>query len=641
MTVDVIGYLQSKGLVVKPAGQNQAHMACLFCDEPEEKRGRLYVNVDPEGDPPGLFTCFLCGETGALNKLRKRLGDKPIREDAPVEEKDTYEKSAAWQAAAQFYHDALDDNMDALQYLLRKRGLTPDTIRTHQLGWADGSMGAALRKDFKPDLLVSMGLVTESGQDFLRGCITIPYHMQGNVVQIRGRKLSGEPKYMTPSGNRARLFNVDLTWNASELVICEGEFDAMVLEQNGFMSVGVPGAQAWQETWNGYFSEVKRVFVVFDNDDAGDRGAEKVATALGQRVRVVHMPETQEDGIKNDPSEWIVTKGNSASDFRSILSAAKGGVLLTVDDSYDEWHTLQGAQGLRLGIEMLDHHLQPGLLPAQLMLVLAKTGVGKTLLLLNLFQSMCMANDDLKILFISLEQTRGDWYERARRIYQFYNPNERESNCLDYFRDRLYLVDKNRLSEEELIQCIEEFEMETGQKPGLIGLDYLGYWARSYKGEGYERTSAAVMALKAISKDQRVPIIAPHQVSRLVKFGEEMEADAGRESGVVEETADFILGLWNDDGKKGRTDAEKTGVVNLKLLKSRHGGNGTTVHMQFAPLSLAMVPIGHPLVEQARDEHYLAQQKDTYEIAAYRRGTGDKTMVPLVGDIEAWRDSLG
>lgn len=644
MTVDVEGYLRSKGLVLKPSSPIEIHTSCLWCNEPEEKRGRLYINIDPEGDPPGLFFCHLCSERGALQKLRKRLGDPPLRDEAPPEENDSYERNAVVQAATDFYHEALEDNIEALRYLIHDRGLSTETISRHQLGWADGTMGATLGKRFDKGLLISTGLVKESGHDSLMNCITIPYHVSGNAVQIRGRKLNGEPKYQTPSGNKARLFNSDLALSsdATEVVVCEGEFDAMVLEQIGFHAVGVPGAQSWQENWNGYFREAKRIYVVFDADEAGIRGAEKVTASIGPRSRTVRMPEIQEDGAKNDPTEWIVNKGHSSEDFWKLLHQSKGGVLLTVDDSYSEWTGLQSAEGLKLGIEMLDHHLKPGLLPAQLMLVLAKTGVGKTLLLLNLFHYMCTANDDLKILFISLEQTRGDWYERARRIYQFYHPHEKESNVLDFFRDKLYLVDKNRLSEEELIHCIEEFEMETGQKPGLIGLDYLGYWARSYKGEGYERTSAAVMALKAIAKDQRVPVIAPHQVSRLVKFGEEMEADAGRESGVVEETADFILGLWADDGRKGRVESEKTGVVNLKLLKSRHGGTGTTVHMQFAPLSLCMVPAGHPFVDQAREEHIWAQNMDTYERAAYRRGTGDKTtMSPSEEDMKSWRDSLG
>lgn len=638
--VDVEGYLREKGVEVKPASSTEVHVNCFFCGEPDGKRGRLYINIDPNQDPPGLFMCHLCGETGAINKIRKHFGDPVLRDDE--ESAGSLRRHDCLQVAAAYYHDCLADHEDVYKYLREERGLTIETITKHKIGYADGTLFRHLaEKGFSKEDGQSTGLIKADGHDFLHGAITIPYHVQGSVSQIRGKKIGG--KYLTPPGQQARLFNSDATWQAKSVILTEGEFDALVVEQMGYHAAGVPGAISWQDGWNNYFEHAAKVYVVFDNDSAGERGAEKVAGSLGAKARVVRMPEHADGDPKNDPTEWIVKQRHTKEEFQHLLVASKSSLILTVDDGYTEWAEVKKLDGLRLGFEGIDSKIKPGILPGQLMVVLAKTGTGKTVWTLNVFQRMMHYHPSAKILFVSLEQTRGEWFERARRMYRFYNPDASDRDCLPYFRDRLMMVDKNRVTEEDLSQCIEQFELEMGQKPDLVAIDYLGYWARSYKGEPYERTSKAVMALKAIAKDQRIAILAPHQVSRMAKFGEEMESDVSRDSGVVEETADFMLGLWSEDTRKGLQESEKTGRVYTKILKSRHGGSGAKISMQFAPQSLVMIPTTDDpiLVERARAEHEYTQRGDDFETVMYRHVTGDDRSTITQAEIEVWRQTLG
>jgi len=250
-----------------------------------------------------------------------------------------------------------------------------------------------------------------------------------------------------------------------------------------------------------------------------------------------------------------------------------------------------------------------------------------TVFLINTFYRMWRKEPNRKVLFLSLEQTRSEWFDRARKIYRFYNLEATDRDALNFYDGKIMIVDKNRVTEEELFSSIEQFEYELGCKPDLVAIDYLGYWARSYKGEPYERTSSAIMALKAIAKDLRVAILTPHQVSRGVKFGEEPEADAARDSGAVEETSDFLLSLWTPDQRKGRDISERTGEFNMRISKSRHGGSGLVVHLQFAPLSLAILPIGDALVGRAKDEFAMALRRDTFEEAISRHLTGNRNLI--------------
>lgn len=591
--------------------------------------------------------CHLCGKRGAFNTIRKHFGDPAIWDDVPSEkhQEASYNQIAILNEAAAYYHDLLADNEHAYLYLRDERGFTLETIQSHLFGWADGTLGNHLIRTMKfPEADVkATGLIDQFGRDFLNGYLTIPYMTNGNVVQIRGRKFgesSQGAKYKTPSGQKARLFNTDLVWDAPEVVLTEGELDAVVLEQLGYAAVGVPGAVSWQDAWNDYFQKARKVFIVFDNDTAGEAGAEKVARSVGSRTRIVRMPENGPGEPKNDPTEWLVKKGHSRDDFQMLLIQSKGGHLLTVDDGYAEWIESQATPGLKFGIDGIDSKIQPGLKPAQVMVILAKTGAGKTILTLNLFHRIALSSPEAKILFVSLEQTRSEWFDRARKIYRFYNPEARDEAVLDFFRERFMLVDKNRIREEELVSCLEQYEFEMGQKPDLVAVDYLGYWARGYEGKPYEKTSTAIMAMKAIAKEHRVAFLAPHQVSRVAHFGEEIEADASRDSGVVEETADFVMTLWSPDNQKGKKQNEKFGRVNLKIVKSRHGGVGTEVHLQFAPNSLAMIPVGDPLASYASDEHNWSLQGDNFEQSIFRHSTGFTDLkIPDVY-FEQWKAGL-
>lgn len=576
--------------------------------------------------------CHLCGERGGLNKIKKHFGDSISSSDGDDKSYESAEESrqrhAILKAATEYYHANLSTREDVLQWLEAERGLDIETILKHEIGWADGSLTKFLTgKNFTVENIHKTGLCDARGRDFLFAHVVIPYHVHGNTVMLRGKDMGG--KYLTPPGQKARLFNTDATWQAEELIVCEGEFDAMVLEQLGYNAIGVPGANTWQDNWTGYTADARKVYVCMDNDAAGQAGAEKIARVIGPKARIVHMPEHETGRPKNDPTEWIVNQNHTKGDFDLLLMRAKGGHLVTVDDAFVEWEEMHDVTGIKFGLEKLDTLIAPGLLPSQVMLVLAKTGSGKTIMTLNLFHRMLLLNPHLQILFVSLEQTRSEWFERARRIHRFYDLHADEKATLDFYRPSLMLMDKNRITEEELVGCIEQFQFERGQVPDLIAVDYLGYWARSYKGEAYERTSQAIMAMKAIAKEHRTAFFAPHQVSRMADFGEEPDLGASRDSGVVEETGDFVAAIWSPDQRRGRNAEERTGEINFKLLKSRHGGVGTKIQLQFAPLSLAMVPYEDAeLLERARSEREMALRGDTFEQAIRRHVTGQRDVAP-------------
>ena len=622
--MDLVEYLESKSVHLKSAPGGNVHTHCWYHEEDESKPGRLYIQVDPESENYGLYYCHVCEAKGGLNSIRHHFGDSPIG-DAPT-------NGNMMRIAADYYAARLMENIDAYTYLQEERGLTHEKILEMKLGWADGGLLThLLAEGFELEEIQSVGLVNHMGDDFLRNKITIPYLEYGQPVTIRGKQIGG--KYLSLPGSTSRLYGHDSVRGQETVLIAAGEFDTAVLQSLGFNACGAPGENQWKGEWTELLVDAKRIYIMFDSDTPGKAGAEKLATTLGPRARVVELPDPPPGMKKCDVSYLYVQKSYAKDDFDFLISKSKGGLLASPAQAYDRWLEFEGnpdLQGLRFNIAPIDREMKHGLLPGQVVTLLARTNVGKTLFSLNILHRMRMAKPDIKILFLSLEQMRNEWFERAHRIHSFYDPGVTTLDTVNYWKDNLYLVDENRISEEVLEMCIDQYIYETGSKPDLVLIDYLGYYARAFQGEEYARTTAAIMGLKAIAKRNQLVFLVPHQANRSNDMGSEVRLDQGRGAGTVEETSDVSLALWNPDQRKSEqegltTKADQKKELILKMSKSRDGGVNTMCVLQSAPLTLAIVPQGDEYYARAVRErqYWVAGMSYKDAIRAYITGNED------------------
>lgn len=128
-----------------------------------------------------------------------------------------------------------------------------------------------------------LGTVTEpaNGHEMYEGWISIPYITALEMcVGFKFRRLDdGKPKYGSPTGQKAHLYNVkDTTILSPYIVVCEGELDTVITSgMLGIPAVGVPGVQAWKPHFSKLFTGYDTVFIVGDNDikeDGTNPGAE-------------------------------------------------------------------------------------------------------------------------------------------------------------------------------------------------------------------------------------------------------------------------------------------------------------------------------------------------------------------------------
>lgn len=590
-------YLRDKGYSPKKA-PGEWLIRCFACGDSKDKRhAHLYVNQEH-----GAWKCHRCGESGSFADLQKAHGDEPEKTERDV--------AAAWlvlRRALAVCQDSLLDYPHMLKYLMEERGLSADTIGKYQLGYMGEDFIKSMRdRGHKMLDLRAAGLVGEdSNRPLFMDRLVIPYINRDNVITLRGKKIGGN--VLQVRGVSLSLFGSDnIRSYEGDVYICEGEFDTMYLDQLGYKVCGIPGADTFKEEWVTWFENARRVYILLDADDAGRKGAGKIKGLLGAKARVVELPSPDGED-STDIQDYFLRDGHTVEDFDRLIETHRGTRLFTIGDALLDREELLQAQGVKLGWKDLDHWIHPGILPGQVMVVLAKTGVGKTAwltqVLHNLSEYWVFENHEHKavgpgipILMLSLEQTKAELVERMWRISRFYDPWMTDAQ-FKFSHKALRLNDENRIPPGDMRLLIEEFAEDVEVMPEMLILDYLGYWARSFKGRSrYEQVSDAIMELKALAKEFKVPIVVPHQVSRGGRRGERLELDFARDSGVVEETADFAFSLWAPHSKEDREDQQTSVLdradVRLEILKSRHGGIGRETQMLWAPASLALPPAG-------------------------------------------------
>ncbi|PYV21055.1 MAG: hypothetical protein DMG27_21640 [Acidobacteria bacterium] len=182
------------------------------------------------------------------------------------------------------------------EYLQHVRGISRDIVDLHLLGW-NGSR------------------------------ITIPiFDRNGKFAFFKLAKgpndQTDSPKMLATPGAHAELYGWERVLASPEqIIICEGEFDRLVLESRGFAAVtSTGGALTFRPTWAEAFRGIPRVYICFDNDGPGLAGAERVARLI-PKARIVRLPDEVGDG--GDVTDFFVRLGRGREEFGDLLEAAR------------------------------------------------------------------------------------------------------------------------------------------------------------------------------------------------------------------------------------------------------------------------------------------------------------------------------
>jgi DNA primase len=220
---------------------------------------------------------------------------------------------------AQFYHQSLTD--EAKAYLLNVRGLTQETISRFQIGFANGRLRQRLIDEckFPLDVCLKAGVLREkdgAARDYFYQRIIFPNIKRGRVVHLSGRSLDGhEPKYLHLPGEIRYLYNED-AFSSKEVYVAEGILDCLSAVQIGFPAVAIFGSHNLKPEQASKLSRCDTVYLCFDGDEAGREGALKIGGLIGERAKIVSLPE----GL--DLNDYF--KNHTKEDFAGLTRSAVG-----------------------------------------------------------------------------------------------------------------------------------------------------------------------------------------------------------------------------------------------------------------------------------------------------------------------------
>lgn len=213
------------------------------------------------------------GTTGATTTLGTAVAEVPSAE--------WRERAEAFvsQAVAALWSDAGFTARD----WLHGRGLTDETLRRWQLGYRPADAWddpAAWGLDGGKKVWWPLGIV-------------IPWRLDGQLWQVKIRRPDGDPRYISVRGGHPILFGADTLPGHDTAALTEGEFDAMLFEQEVGDLVGAATLGSCSKGLDGraldHLLPVSRLLLAYDTDPDGEQGARRLG-ALSARTRRVRVP---------------------------------------------------------------------------------------------------------------------------------------------------------------------------------------------------------------------------------------------------------------------------------------------------------------------------------------------------------------
>jgi replicative DNA helicase len=249
----------------------------------------------------------------------------------------------------------------------------------------------------------------------------------------------------------------------------------------------------------------------------------------------------------------------------------------------------KGITGIPAGYTKLDE-MTSGFQNSDLIVLAARPSMGKTALALNIathaakegftvgFFSLEMSAEQLTLRLLSTESGIGHRHIRNATISsdEWLAVTDTASKLAQL---KIFIEDTPMLTVMELRAKARKLKAE--HKLNLLVIDYLQLLQPARRHENrHQEVSDISRALKTLSKELGIPVVALSQLSRAVdaRMDKRPMLSDLRESGAIEQDADLIMFLYRDSVYHPET--ENPALAELIIGKQRNGPTGT-VYLNF------------------------------------------------------------
>jgi twinkle protein len=337
---DITGYLSQRGVEHRVSGGQVVIKECPFCHATKGKvdnMWKLYVG----GRGGGAYMCHRCGSSGSWYDYKRRVllasGEVPAevgsaaatigrkRVVRPLQNSGRIllpDQRAARSFAPQLMENPANSHIK--RYLVETRGIHPDVLYKYGVGCAvyqfAGEKGYESASCITfPWVLMKSDCLVESEWKAMQG----EESANAAIVRIKARALENKGwQRLDPAGGRWGLFGLHtVPLDAKEVVLTEGEFDAMaVFQATGMPSVSLPnGCRSLPVEVLPLLERFERIYLWMDNDGPGQDGAAKFAKKLGERRCALVRPSSDEVSPPKDANAYLL----EGKDIRAMLDSAR------------------------------------------------------------------------------------------------------------------------------------------------------------------------------------------------------------------------------------------------------------------------------------------------------------------------------
>ncbi|GDX62086.1 replicative DNA helicase [Candidatus Levyibacteriota bacterium] len=274
---------------------------------------------------------------------------------------------------------------------------------------------------------------------------------------------------------------------------------------------------------------------------------------------------------KAESSIFAISQGNTTRGFIQIKDA-----LAESFDRIDELHKHGGGfRGIKTGFQDLDNLLS-GLQSANLVILAARPGQGKTAFSLNIAQGIAV-EQKIPVGIFSLEMSKEElvdrllvgqadvdaWKLKTGRLSE--TDFSRLSDAMGVLAESpIFIDDTPGITISEMRSRARRLQLEHNIK--CIIVDYLQLVDSGRRLDNrVQEVSIISQSMKNLARELRIPVLCLSQLSRAVENRQDKRPQLAdlRESGAIEQDADVVMFLY-------KPDDEIAPVMQTKLVIAKH-----------------------------------------------------------------------
>ena len=442
-----------------------------------------------------------------------------------------------------------------------------------------------------------------------------------------------QKKYSKSKVGSVHIFNVNTLHTTDKPVfVVEGEIDALSIIDVGGEAVAI-GSTANVNLFLNCLKEYEHkptLILLLDNDTAGTTATEKLIEGLQDmgityyQIDVVapykdanealtadrqsFSDKVEEATLNPEQSEQLMQEMKyMESSVTAHLQDFLNGIAQSVDTPY-----------ISTGFPVLDTVLDGGLYEG-LYIAGAISSLGKTTLFTQICDQIAQGGDD--VLIFSLEMARAELMAKTlsrltcidvinhkgnlrnakttRGITtgsRYANYSQAEKNLIQRavtayqkFSDHVFIHEGiGDIGVNQIREVVHQHISITNRKPVVL-IDYLQILSPTNdRASDKQNTDKAVMELKRISRDFKIPVIAVSSFNR-ENYSSPVNLTSFKESGAIEYSSDVLIGLQlkgtgNNSFDVTKAKAKDPREVELVILKNRNGVTGKKIAYHYYPM---------------------------------------------------------